>query len=90
MLGKGGGLFQPAKNTVLNWEFLDGLAVADLNGDGKADAVISGSFRYPNGIAICISNGDGTFQSPVFYSAGSDESWAIPSSQISTATESST
>ena len=29
MLGKGGGLFQAAKNTVLNWEFLDGLALAD-------------------------------------------------------------
>jgi hypothetical protein len=78
MLGKGGGLFQAGKNTVLNWEFLDGLALADLNGDGKADAVISGSFRYPNGIAICISNGDGTFQSPVFYSAGSDESVGNP------------
>jgi hypothetical protein len=78
MFGKGGGLFGAAKNTTLDWEFGDGLAVADLNSDGNADAVISGSFRYPNGIAVCLSNGDGTFQVPVFYPAGSDDGVGNP------------
>ena len=67
-----------AKNTTIDWEFGEGLSAADLNGDDNADAVVSGSFRYPNGIAVCLSNGDGTFQSPVFYPAGSDEGVGNP------------
>src|SRR5580698_11239132 len=73
MLGKGGGLFQPAKNTELDWEWPIGLTVADLNGDGQADVVISGSqYATSFGIAVCISQEDGTFRPPVFYPAGTD------------------
>ena len=38
----------------------------DLNGDGKIDLVIAQSF----GIAICLGNGDGTFQGVVSYGSG--------------------
>jgi hypothetical protein len=80
ILGKGGGSFQAPDNTVLSWQYRwDGLAVADLNGDGKTDAVISGGQFYPNnGIGVCISNGNGTFQSPVFYPAGNESSVGNP------------
>jgi len=57
------------------------VAVADFNGDGKAD------FVYPNfsGVQVVLGNGDGTFQNPVFYSAGTDAS-SSPR-EISTETE---
>ena len=45
-----------------------GAAVADFNGDGKADiavAVLDG-----NGVTILLGNGDRTFQTPESYAAG--------------------
>jgi hypothetical protein len=51
-------------------ENLSNLFVADVNGDGKADLIYSYSVEvyqtatYEQGIAIQLSNGDGTFQAP--------------------------
>src|SRR5207249_12102991 len=43
-----------------------GLATGDLNGDGLPDIVVS----TPNGVAVLINNGDGTFvQPPTLYGA---------------------
>jgi hypothetical protein len=53
-----------------DYEYVSNLFVADINGDGKADLVYSYSVAvyqtqlYEQGIAIQLSNGDGTFQSP--------------------------
>jgi hypothetical protein len=41
-------------------------AIADLNGDGKADLVLSGAGEL---IAVALGNGDGTFQAISLYSA---------------------
>ncbi|HTW63738.1 MAG TPA: FG-GAP-like repeat-containing protein [Bryobacteraceae bacterium] len=52
----------------------NGVIAADFNGDGVLDLVVpylgmgNGS---PGGIAVLINKGDGTFQSPVIYTAGS-------------------
>jgi hypothetical protein len=74
MLGKGGGLFRASKTTGVYWQFGNGFAAADLNGDGKADAVISGTLVVPEpfGMAVYLSSGDGAFESPVSYPAGSE------------------
>jgi hypothetical protein len=37
-------------------------AVADVNGDGKADIVAAPAYQ---GMFVCLGNGDGTFQSPI-------------------------
>ena len=51
-------------------ETLSNLFVADINGDGKADLIYNYSavdydlLTYVQGIAVQLSNGDGTFQAP--------------------------
>jgi hypothetical protein len=42
------------------------VAVADVNGDGKADVIVS---AYPTDrafVAVLLGNGDGTFQAPTY------------------------
>lgn len=47
------------------------IAVADFNGDGKLDVVLTNSEGPANAAAIVLGNGDGTFQNPpVLFSAG--------------------
>ena len=55
--------FVPAGNGPRN------VAVADLNGDGKADLVVVNS--TDNTISVALSNGDGTFRPAVTYAVGS-------------------
>src|SRR6266581_3585263 len=76
LLGNGDGTFRPAPNlTVGNGPA--GVAVADLNGDGKPDLVVP-NFDS-NSISVLLGNGDGTFQAaqnylvdsaPVFVAVG--------------------
>src|SRR5271156_4805653 len=37
----------------------DGIAVADVNGDGKADLIVCDTAQYK--ISVCFGNGNGTF-----------------------------
>jgi FG-GAP-like repeat len=79
LLGKGDGTFQ----TVVTYDggagAADGLAIADLTGNGKLDAVVAETENTVTGagsysVAVFPGNGDGTFQSPVLYSA---PAWAV-------------
>jgi hypothetical protein len=72
LLGNGLGSFSAAVNMNLEFDPLSGGALADLNGDGKMDLVVSGENYYSKaGIGVLLSNGGGTFQQPLFYQAGS-------------------
>jgi hypothetical protein len=57
-LGKGDGSFSPSFNYALGFQFSNvftfGVAIADLNGDGKLDVA--------SGNAVLLGGGDGTFQ----------------------------
>jgi hypothetical protein len=69
LLGNGDGTFHTGPvsyTTVFGGTFV----AADMNGDGKVDVVLPGNEGgpyYPVGIAVCLGNGDGTFQSGTFY-----------------------
>jgi hypothetical protein len=73
MLGKGDGTFKGVVTYAT--EPTSGIAVADLNHDGKPDIVVSHCNLSPcvtnnaQGIVeVLLGNGNGTFQSPVDYS----------------------
>jgi hypothetical protein len=44
------------------------VAVADLNGDGKPDVLVSNSSS--NNVGVLLGKGDGTFRAPLIYSTG--------------------
>jgi Bacterial Ig-like domain (group 3)/FG-GAP-like repeat len=75
LLGNGNGTFQSPLVTSLGAGSIavwDSVAVADVNGDGRPDLIISACCES-NGhgeAAVLLGNGDGTFQAPVFYDSG--------------------
>lgn len=75
LLGNGNGTFKPPVQVQIPGGYQpSGVAVHDLNGDGKADLVVADgpgiNGNGPSGASVLFGNGDGTFQSPVFYASG--------------------
>ena len=67
LLGAGGGTFQTAHCYGLPLSGFDWLAVGDFNRDGALDLAFASE---SGGFAIALGNGDGTFETPVFYPVG--------------------
>jgi autotransporter-associated beta strand protein len=71
-LGNGDGTFQPVQTLFNGFGLgLESLAVADFNGDGKADlAVGEYSYQVPGRVLLLLGNGNGTFQAARNLSTG--------------------
>jgi hypothetical protein len=72
LLGKGDGTFETAK-TFNTGSGPGGIAVGDLNGDGKLDIVTSDfgiDDGFSNIVSVLLGNGDGTFQAHQDFVAG--------------------
>jgi len=65
LLGNGNGTFQSAVSYSTGGSVY-GMALADVNGDGKLDAVVG----TVNGVGSLLGNDDGTFQSAVISATG--------------------
>jgi hypothetical protein len=67
-------LFKPAKTYLSGGTHAISIAVADLNGDGKPDLVVSnGASCYTcssGSVGVLLGNGDGTFQEARTYDTG--------------------
>ena len=78
LLGSGEGAFQPPITYGSGGYGVVGVAIADLNGDGKPDLVVTncgvsgcGSGGAGNGVlGALLGNGDGTFRPAVTYGSG--------------------
>ena len=73
-LGNGNGTFQPEIPFGSAGLIAFSLAVGDVNGDGKLDAVIGNqcaqSLCNSSTVGVALGNGDGTFQPAVAYNSG--------------------
>ncbi len=67
LLGNGNGTLQDSLTYPLPY-IPASVAAADLNGDGKMDAVVGDKLGGPT---VLLGNGDGTFQAPVSYESTS-------------------
>jgi len=90
LLGKGDGTFLPVVTYPSGGFEADAVALADVNGDGKLDALVrtnvpvcnGGTCYYPSAAGVLLGNGDGTFQQAVTYLSGGYSSQ--PSSSLLT------
>jgi hypothetical protein len=78
LLGNGNGTFRPASTYSAGPAFAFSVAVADVNGDGRPDLVLSSACldsRCGSGAAsVLLNNGDGTFQARKLYGSGGSDS----------------
>lgn len=85
LLGNGDGTFQPGVEYPTTPpgtlpEGLDHILVADVNGDGKPDVVVSnqgGGGNYTGSMGVLLGNGDGTLQPVVDYGLGGPLPWGF-------------
>ena len=78
LLGNGDGTFQSAVTYLSGGSYLNSLAVADVNHDGKLDILAAngcsligqGTCSNESAVGVLLGNGNGTFQPPVNYKSG--------------------
>ena len=66
LAGNGDGTFQPAVGSAgPTNSTITQIQVADVNGDGKLDLIVSGAKSTTAFVATMLGNGNGTFQAPI-------------------------
>jgi len=70
-LGNSDGTFQSPQTFDSGGIYLTAVAVADVNGDGKPDVLVTEALRDEAGLlGVLLGNGDGTFQAPTTKGSG--------------------
>jgi Bacterial Ig-like domain (group 3)/FG-GAP-like repeat len=85
LLGKGDGTFRHAISYATGAIGAFSVVVADVNGDGKADALMTEHYPDPGGpaaVGVVLGNGDGTFRAPVIYQSGGYDDNTIAAADV--------
>jgi hypothetical protein len=84
LLGNGDGTFQSPVSYGSGGYTAGSVAIADVNGDGKLDLVVSNYCQSycsggsgMGGVSVLLGNGDGTFQPAVSYSSGGADATSV-------------
>lgn len=75
LLGNGDGTFGPVSTYSTGGRLADGVAVADLNGDGTLDVVVADVIDQS--VGILLGNGDGTLADAVTYPSGGSYTYSV-------------
>jgi hypothetical protein len=86
LLGNGDGTFQPAVSYATQY-YARGIAVADVNGDGKSDVLVgnfcvSASDCTSGTVNVLLGNGDGTFQPALRYNSGAQGAVSVAAADV--------
>ena len=69
--GNGDGTFQPPVNYATGIDYATALVAGDFTGAGRVDLAVAGNNVAGTGVvSVLLGDGDGTFQPPVNYAAG--------------------
>jgi hypothetical protein len=85
LLGNGDGTFQPAVTYDNGGLIPKAVAIADVNGDGKPDMLVANTYPSsldPKAVGVRLGNGDGTFQSEVFYGISTNGASSVVAADI--------
>jgi hypothetical protein len=87
LLGDGNGTFQAPASYGETSAFANSVAIADVNGDGYLDLLLSNLCEHDNrtcgspdangGVTVLLGNGDGTFKNPINYSSGGPDTVSV-------------
>ena len=81
LLGNGDGTFQTAVAYGTGGQYAYSVAIADVNGDGKPDLVVTNecaTSSCTNGsVSVLLGNGDGTFQTALTYGTGGQYAYSV-------------
>lgn len=62
LLNQGGGQFTAGQKITVPTDYQGNFTLADVNGDGKPDLVLTPTKGFQVEVAVALGNGDGTFQ----------------------------
>src|SRR3989442_3755830 len=81
LLGNGDGTFQGPVSFDSGGEYAYGVALGDINGDGKLDLLVANfcadSTCASGGVSVFLGKGDGSFQPVVTYGSGGLNSYSV-------------